>query len=73
MRELTFHVVFSEIYKKFMGFACYFRTTWMPDETVFEMYGLLVLLLGLACKKGGSLCLEVALMHVLDWPRGMTQ
>ena len=49
MRELTFHAFnfrlcslkFTFGNKKFMVFACYFPTTWMPDETVFEMYGLL--------------------------------
>ena len=60
MRELTFHVSsfplcslkFTLGNKKFMGFACYFRTTWMPDETVFEMYGLLVLLLRTCLQEG---------------------
>ena len=60
MRELTFHVFsfrlcslkFTFGNRKFMGFACYFPTTWMPDETVFEMYGLLVLLLRTCLQEG---------------------
>ena len=35
-----------------MVFACYFPTTWMPDETVFEMYGVLDLLLRNCVREG---------------------
>ena len=60
MRELTFHAFsfrlcslkFTVGNKKFMVFACYFPTTWMPDETVFEMYGLLDLLLRTCVREG---------------------
>lgn len=51
--ELTFHAFrvrlrslkFAFMNKKCVVFACYFPTTGMPDETIFEMYGLLDLLL----------------------------
>ena len=60
MREVTFHAFsfrlcslkFTVGNKKFMVFACYFPTTWMPDATVFEMYGLLNLLLRTCVREG---------------------
>ena len=60
MRELTFHAFscrlcslkFTLGNKRFVVFACYFPTTWMSDETVFEMYGLLDLLLRTCVREG---------------------
>ena len=60
MREITFHAFtwrlcslkFTIGNNKFMVFACYFPTTWMPDETVFEMYGVLALLLRNCVREG---------------------
>ena len=62
VRELTFHVLsfrscslkFTIGDKKSMVLACYFPTTWMPDETVIqiEMYGLLDLLLRTCVREG---------------------
>jgi len=58
--ELTFHAFrvrlcslkFAFMNKKCMVLACYFPTTWMPDETIFEMYGLLDLLLRTCVREG---------------------
>ena len=63
MRGLTFHAFsfrlcslkFAFGNKKFivpMVFACYFPTTWMRDETLFEIYGLLDLLLRTCVREG---------------------
>ena len=58
--ELTFHAFrvrlrslkFAFMNKKCVVFACYFPTTGMPDETIFEMYGLLDLLLRTCVREG---------------------
>ena len=60
VRELTFHVFSSRLCslkftignKKFMVLGCFFPTALMSDETVFEMYELLDLLLRTCVREG---------------------